>query len=75
LMRACMAQASRDILNEFELRTDVKLVKYPERYLDKRGVEDWRLVLGVLSKSLHSKPGNVPNQTHSVRNETPVSYI
>jgi DNA polymerase-1 len=67
LTRACMAQASRDVLNGFELRTDVKLIKHPERYLDKRGVEDWRLVLGVLSKSLHSKPGNVANQIPQIR--------
>jgi DNA polymerase I len=34
--RAAMAEASRIILDGFELRTDVKVIRYPERYRDKR---------------------------------------
>ena len=36
-MRACMAKASRIVLDGFELRTDVHLVRYPDHYSDPRG--------------------------------------
>jgi DNA polymerase I len=36
-MRAAMAEASRIVLNGFELGTDVSIVRYPDRYADKRG--------------------------------------
>jgi hypothetical protein len=46
LMREIMRRASRVILNPtadgtIELRTDVKIVRYPDRYTDPRGVELW----------------------------------
>jgi hypothetical protein len=37
-MRACMAKASRAVLDGFELRTDVHIVRYPDRYSDARGM-------------------------------------
>jgi hypothetical protein len=49
--RELMSDASEVVLDGFRLRTDVKIVRYPERYLDKRGAEMWtrlvRLVRGV----------------------------
>jgi hypothetical protein len=30
----CMAQASRVVLNGFEIRTDAEIVRYPDRYMD-----------------------------------------
>ena len=32
-----------------ELRTDVKIVRYPERYSDPRGAEIWEHVLELLA--------------------------
>ena len=37
-----MAEASKLILNGFELRTDCKTIKYPDRYMDERGKEFWK---------------------------------
>jgi len=42
--KALMAQASSDVLAGFELRGDVKIVKYPDRYTDERGVSMWNIV-------------------------------
>jgi len=40
-MRACMAEASRIVLSGFELRTGFEIFKYPDRFMDPRGVEMW----------------------------------
>ena len=48
-MRACMAEASRVILNGFELATDVRVVCAPNRYMDeKRGRRMWDTVMQLL---------------------------
>jgi DNA polymerase I len=39
--RAAMAEASRVVLSGFEIGTDVKLVAYPDRYMDGRGQVMW----------------------------------
>jgi hypothetical protein len=46
--RAAMAEASRIVLDGFELRTDASVVRYPDRYADKRGVVMWERVMGLL---------------------------
>jgi len=49
--RAAMAEASRLVLNGFELETDVTVVRYPDRYMDKdRGAVMWGKVMGLLAK-------------------------
>jgi hypothetical protein len=50
-MRAAMAEASRIVLAGFELATDVKIVRWPERYMDPRGTEMWNRVCGLVSKA------------------------
>jgi hypothetical protein len=50
-MRAAMAEASRIVLAGFELRTDVKVVRWPDRYMDPRGLEMWNRVCGLVSKA------------------------
>ena len=45
-----MAQASATLLNGFSLRSDVDVVRYPERYMDERGVEMWDLVTELLAE-------------------------
>jgi DNA polymerase I len=49
-MRAAMAEASRIVFGGFELRTDVHIVKYPDRYMDARGGEMWRRVIDLIQK-------------------------
>jgi hypothetical protein len=55
LMREIMRRASRVILNPtaggtIELRTDVKIVRYPDRFTDSRGTELWETVLKLLAE-------------------------
>jgi DNA polymerase I-like protein with 3'-5' exonuclease and polymerase domains len=54
LARECMRRASRIVLNAaadgpHELRTDAKIIRYPDRYNDKRGEEIWTYVLRHLA--------------------------
>jgi DNA polymerase I-like protein with 3'-5' exonuclease and polymerase domains len=52
-MRAIMAEASRKVLNGFEIRTDAEIVRPPERYRDERGAQLWQTVLGLLGSQQH----------------------
>jgi DNA polymerase-1 len=45
-----MAEASSIVLGGFALRSDAKVVPYPERYRDERGTQMWRTVWDVLSE-------------------------
>ena len=47
-MRAAMTEASRIVLAGFELGTDVKIVRWPDRYSDPRGVEMWDRVCNLV---------------------------
>jgi hypothetical protein len=49
--RAAMAEASKAVLDGFELRTDVSITKWPERYMDPRGVLMWDRVARLLAGS------------------------
>jgi DNA polymerase I len=48
--RTAMAEASRLVLGGFEIRTDAKIVKWPDRYMDKRGVDMWNTVMKHLDR-------------------------
>ncbi len=55
LMSDIMRRASRVVLNAdasgpYELRTDATIVRYPERYSDKRGKQIWSDVLELLEQ-------------------------
>ena len=50
-----MAEASRAVLDGFELGTDAKVVRYPERYMDKRGEEMWQTVCRLVEKKCGEK--------------------
>ena len=39
-----MEEASRIVLGGFTIRTEAKFVRYPERYMDKRGTAMWQAV-------------------------------
>jgi DNA polymerase-1 len=49
-MQAAMAEASRIVLNGFEIRTDAKLVRHPDRYMDPRGRVMWDRVTQLVAK-------------------------
>jgi DNA polymerase-1 len=49
-MRVAMAEASRAVLDGFEIRTDVHVVRFPDRYADDRGVVMWRRVMELLAQ-------------------------
>lgn len=44
-MRSAMAEASRAVLDGFELGTDANVIRWPDRYSDPRGVVMWNRVL------------------------------
>jgi len=46
--RRAMAEASRVVLSGFELATDVKIVRWPDRYMDPRGAVMWGRVQQLL---------------------------
>jgi hypothetical protein len=46
--RGAMAEASRVVLSGFELATDVKIVRWPDRYMDPRGAVMWGRVAQLL---------------------------
>lgn len=49
--KSLMQEASRLVLNGFELGSDVKEVRYPDRYMDKRGVVMWNKVMNLVGES------------------------
>jgi hypothetical protein len=60
LMQELMRRASRIVLNRdragtHELRTDCTIVRYPDRYIDKRGVAVWQHVLDLLAQQQAGK--------------------
>jgi DNA polymerase-1 len=48
--RSLMREASRVVLGGFELGSDAKVIRYPERYSDKRGVAMWEAVMKLLDE-------------------------
>jgi len=46
--QTAMARASDVILNGFQLRSDAKFIRYPDRYEDERGRRMWDIVWGIL---------------------------
>jgi hypothetical protein len=49
ITQAAMCEASRIVLAGFELDSDVKTVKWPDRYMDPRGVRMWRTVVQLIN--------------------------
>jgi hypothetical protein len=47
-MEAAMREASRIVLAGFELGTDAKIVRHPDRYMDERGVAMWDRVMKLI---------------------------
>lgn len=50
IAKDCMAQASKLLLGDFQLATEVEILKYPERLLDEDSKKFWDKVLGILER-------------------------
>jgi DNA polymerase I len=48
ITKALMQEASRIVLDGFELGSDVKEVRYPDRFMDKRGKVMWDKVMNLI---------------------------
>jgi hypothetical protein len=53
---AAMAQSSKDVLGGFELTSDAKIVRYPDRYMDERGVGFWNTVMALIGEPQYVPP-------------------
>jgi DNA polymerase I-like protein with 3'-5' exonuclease and polymerase domains len=51
-MRAAMAEASRVVLDGFELGTDVEIIRWPDRYADLRGAVMWATVMSLMEEKI-----------------------
>ena len=51
-----MKEASAIVLGGFELTTEAKIVRYPERYMDLRGIQMWNTIMKLagLHDQMHS---------------------
>ncbi len=49
-MQDIMREASRIVLNGFELGTDATVVRYPDRYMDERGTVMWDRVMKLIQE-------------------------
>jgi len=49
--RAAMAEASRVVLNGFEIRTEVKVTRYPKHFTDARGTRMWNVVTQLIEEA------------------------
>jgi hypothetical protein len=56
-VRRAMDEASRVVLDGLTLRTDVKIVRSPQRYRDPRGARFWALLTDVLARVKGQKSG------------------
>lgn len=48
--QAIMREASRIVLDGFALESDAKVIRYPARYMDKRGVKMWNTVMKLVGE-------------------------
>lgn len=56
--QACMQEAGKIVLSGFPLSSDAKIIRYPDRYMDPRGVKMWSTVMSILD----SQPGTADPQ-------------
>lgn len=50
--QALMREASSIVLDGFELGSDAKVVRYPGRYMDERGVTMWNTVMNLIGEPM-----------------------
>jgi DNA polymerase I-like protein with 3'-5' exonuclease and polymerase domains len=61
--QTAMREASAIVLGGFELDTDAEVISYPQRYMDERGTEMWKLVTEILNDLAVSNSVKEGNQT------------
>ena len=66
-MRACMAEASRIVLDGFELGTDAHVVVYPDRYMDPRGAVMWDRVTRLIAERQAQRGGRLMAEDDRIR--------
>ena len=67
-----MAEASRVVLDGFELRSDAKAVRHPNRYMDPRGERMWNTVWRIVARLRDVHSCNEPGAPPHTR---PVSFL
>jgi len=50
-----MAQASRLVLNGFELNSDAKVIRSPDRYMDDRGLKMWNTIMELIDEPKYAQ--------------------
>jgi hypothetical protein len=55
-MRDLMSAAGRVVTGGLNVRTDVEMVRWPDRYMDERGEAMWNRVIALLSRAAHKAP-------------------
>jgi len=58
-VQKAMEDASAAVLGGFRLRSEAKMIRYPERYMDKRGATMWNTVMRLLTEV--ERDGGGPN--------------
>jgi hypothetical protein len=61
--QGAMAVASEVVLNGFKLRTDVKVVRHPDRYEDPRGQKMWETVWEIMTRKRAVTSHDAPTVT------------
>jgi DNA polymerase I len=56
-MQDIMREASRIVLNGFELGTDATVVRHPDRYMDERGTVMWTRVMALVKRAEADREG------------------
>src|SRR5262249_13145351 len=67
VMQDAMREASSVVLGGVELTSDVKLVRYPGRYVDVRGEEMWRRVMLLIGEEKLAIVANVAPEGQQCR--------
>jgi hypothetical protein len=64
--QGAMAEASEIVLAGFRLRSDARIVRWPDRYMDDRGREFWGRVMALLPAGSEADADRVP-ETASIQ--------
>lgn len=67
-MQAVMAEASGIVLDGFVLRTDVEIVRYPDRYMDERGQKMWSELMPLVEAA---EADSLPNSATPAWGQVP----
>jgi hypothetical protein len=70
-----MREASELVLPGFPLRTEAKVVRYPDRYLDERGRRMWETVSGLLEAGTPAAGDTLAGGTPATGDTLPLSPV